>query len=66
MTRDEFFRIVTAKEFFTKYCTEVTNYKHKMRGIDGNKKPIDFTDEDKRYIRKAAAKLGIDISKTKF
>ena len=43
MSREEFFKIVPAKQFFTKYCPGITNYYHKLRGYDGNKKQIDFT-----------------------
>lgn len=66
MTREEFFKIIPARQFFTKYCPQVTNYYHKLRGRDGNNKPIDFTDEEKRAMKKAAAALGKELSKVDF
>lgn len=41
---------ISAKVFFAEYAPNVSNYTHKMRGIDGNGKPIDFTDEDLQLI----------------
>lgn len=66
MTRDEFFKIVPAKQFFTRYCTGITNYYHKLRGFDGNKQPIDFSDAEKKQMQKCAAKLGKDLANVKF
>lgn len=66
MTKDQFFSLIIAKEFFTKYCPDIPNYKHKMRGVDGNRKPIDFTAEDKAKMRKAAEKLGGKFKDVKF
>jgi hypothetical protein len=66
MTRDQFFKLVPARQFFTKYCPGITNYYHKCRGYDGNKKPIDFTDDDKAKMRKAAAKMGDALQDVKF
>lgn len=65
MKRDEFFKTVPARQFFTRYCPDIKNYYHKMRGFDGNKKPIDFTDQEKQQIKYAAAKLGSDLLKIK-
>ena len=66
MTRDEFFKIVPAKQFFTRYCPGIPNFYHKLRGINGNNKPIDFTDEEKRIMTKAAKKLGKDVADVQF
>lgn len=66
MTRDEFFKIVPARQFFTKYCTGISNYYHKLRGFDGNKKPIDFTDEEKKHMKKCAIKLGKELASVNF
>ena len=66
MTKEEFFKIVPARQFFTKYCTGITNYYHKLRGFDGNKKPIDFTDYEKDQIKNSIEKLSKDILNTKF
>jgi hypothetical protein len=66
MTREEFFKIVPARQFFTRYCTGITNYYHKLRGFDGNKQPIDFTDEEKKQMQKCAAKLSKDLANVKF
>jgi hypothetical protein len=59
----EILKYLSAKNFFTDYAKSVKNYKHKMRGIDGNLKPIDFTDEDKKEIKAAFKKLSSDLLK---
>lgn len=48
---------INAKRFFENYCPEVKNYKHKIRGYSGRGKPISFTDEDKKLIRKALKEM---------
>jgi len=40
---------INATYFFSRYTT-IKNYKHKLRGIDGNKKPIDFSTQEKKEI----------------
>jgi hypothetical protein len=59
----EILKYLSAKNFFTDYAKSVKNYKHKMRGIDGNSKPIDFTDEDRKEIKAAVKKLSSDLLK---
>ena len=67
MTRKEFFEIIRAGKFNERYSPEVTNFYHKLRGMDGsNKKSIDFSDEDKRLMKLAAKKLAKDINNVKF
>lgn len=59
----EILKYLSAKNFFTDYAKSVKNYKHKMRGVDGNQKPIDFTDSDKKEIKAAFKKLSSDLLK---
>jgi hypothetical protein len=66
MTRDEFFKVVPARQFFTRYCPEVKRYYHKLNGIDGNKQPIDFTNEDKAIMHAAVKKLAKELTTVKF
>jgi hypothetical protein len=66
MNRDQFFKVVKAYNFFETYCPKISNFQHKLRGFDGNKKPIDFTDEDKKIMKEAAAKLGGKFNDVKF
>lgn len=66
MTREEFFKIVPARPFFNRYCPKVKRFYHKMRGIDGNKQPIDFSKEDKVMIKEGIKKLCADLKKAKF
>jgi hypothetical protein len=66
LTRKEFFTLVPACQFFNKYCPEVRNYTHKMRGIDGNGKPIDFSESDKAIMKDAAQRLANDLYRMKF
>ena len=46
----EILKYVSAKYFFTDYAKTVKNFTHKMRGVDGNGKPITFTVDDKKAI----------------
>lgn len=66
MTMEELFKLVPARQFFTKYCTGIPNYYQKTRGYDGNRTPITFTAEDKKLMKAAAKKLAADLSKVKF
>lgn len=66
MEAQDFFNIVPAKRFFTKYCPQVTNWTHKSRGVDGNKRPIEFTAEDKKAMKLAVKQLVKDIANVKF
>lgn len=54
---------LNAAKFFAAYLPHIKNYKHKMREIDGNKKPIDFSDEEKKQIIDAVKKFAKDVSK---
>jgi hypothetical protein len=66
MNEEEFFKLVPAAQFFSKYATTVRNYAHKRRGIDGNGKFITYSQEDRAAIKAAAKKLADDIKKAKF
>lgn len=66
MTTEEFFKIVPARQFFNKYCPDVKRFYHKMRGIDGNKKALDFSADDKVKMKQAALRLAEDLKKVKF
>lgn len=57
----DIFKYITAKYFFQDYAPNVKNYKHKLRGIDGNKKPIEFSEQDKAEIEKGIEKLFKDL-----
>ncbi len=61
--RLKLFKFITAKFFFQTYAPGVTNVKHKLRGVDGNKKPIDFTEKEKREIEKGVDRLCRDLKK---
>lgn len=49
--------------FIKEYCPKVTNIKHKLRGMDGNKKPTDFSEKEKSEISKGLQKFAKDILK---
>lgn len=51
------FEIIKASKFFPQYVPEVKNWKHKIRGIDGNNKPIQFSDAEKEKIKKGINNL---------
>lgn len=58
----EILKYLSAKNFFTDYAKAVKNYKHKMRGVDGNQKAIDFTPADKKEIKAGLKRLFKDLS----
>lgn len=57
------FELVKASKFFERYATGVSNYKHKLRGIDGNGKPIEFSKDDKKVIVKGLKEMFKDLFK---
>ena len=59
----EILKYLSAKYFFTDYAKSVKNFTHKMRGVDGNGKPIEFTDEDKKQIKSGIKQLSSDLQK---
>jgi hypothetical protein len=59
----EILKYLSAKYFFADYAKPVKNFKHKMRGTDGNGNPIEFSDEDKKVIKSGLKKLLSDLIK---
>ena len=57
------FDYIKASKFFPVYAAGVTNWKHKLRKLDGNGKPIDFSDEDRVLILAGFEKLRKNIYK---
>lgn len=57
----EILKYLSAKHFFADYAKSVSNFTHKMRGTDGNKKPIDFSEEDKKEIISGLKEMTKDI-----
>lgn len=66
MTKEEFFKVVPARQFFTQYAPQVKRYYHKLRGIDGNGKPLDFSAEDRKVMKAAVMKLAKELQDVKF
>ena len=66
MDREEFLKLVPARQFFTQYCPGVKRYYHKLRGVDGNKMPLDFSADDKEAIKAGLKKLAQDLKGVKF
>lgn len=58
------FKFIQARNFFTTYAPDVKRYAHKVRGLDSNSKPIDFTEEDKRLIKAGLRKMMQDCIKS--
>lgn len=56
-------KFIKAEPFLKEYCPSVKNVKHKLRGVDGNKKPIDFSDNEKAEINKGLKRFSKDILK---
>jgi hypothetical protein len=59
----EILEFLNSKKIFEKYLPHMkwSMVKHKMRGKDGNKKPIDFTESEKQQIIEAVEKFARDI-----
>jgi len=36
------FNYIKAVNFFPQYCPKIKNWKHKLRGLDGNKKKLNL------------------------
>jgi hypothetical protein len=56
------FKYIVAKYFFPKYAPEVVNWGHKLRGKNGHNKPIDFTDADKKAIKRGIKAMSKDLT----
>lgn len=61
MARHPLFNVVVAKVFFEKYCPDVKNWKHKLRGLDGNNSPIDFSKDDKAAIKAGVKRMSQEL-----
>jgi len=57
----EILKYISAKHFFADYATGVKNFTHKMRGTDGNGKPIDFSEDDKKIIVVGVKEMSKDV-----
>jgi len=59
------FKYVVAAHFLPKYCGIIvtSRVKQKLRGIDGNGKPITFTAEEQMQIRQGLKKLAAEYNK---
>jgi hypothetical protein len=55
---------LNAKKFFAKYLPHIKRYEHKMRGYDTNKKPLDFTEAEKKQIIKAVNQFAKEIKQS--
>jgi hypothetical protein len=66
MTKDDFFALIRAGKFFDRIEPGVPRFYHKMRGIDGNGHPLDFTPEEKQAMKDEAKKLAKELQKVKF
>lgn len=65
-TYERDFKIHISEAFFADYAKDVRNFTHKMRGVDGNGKAIDFSDEDKKLIASGLKEMMKDtVSKLK-
>lgn len=57
------FKYIKASQFFASYAPGVTQYKHKIRGLSGKSRPIEFNEEDKKTIKTGLKKLSADLQK---
>lgn len=53
---------IKADQFFPAYCPEIKNYKRKISGKNGRGNPVEFTEEEKKQIKKGLKKLFKDLT----
>lgn len=58
----EAFKYIKADPFFANYLPLLRNYKHKIRGKDGNGKDIEFSEAEKKEIKAALKRLFKDLN----
>lgn len=56
-------KLIRIESFLKQYCSGISNVKHKLRGKDGNNKPIDFSETEKSEITQGLQKFAKDILK---
>lgn len=57
------FKYIKADQFFPAYCPTIKSHKHKIRGFNGRGNPVEFSDAEKKQIKKGLKKLFTDITK---
>ena len=59
----KYFKYIKASGFLPDYCNipNSATTRHKMRGTDGNKKPTDFSEEEKTKIRRGIVDLANEL-----
>jgi hypothetical protein len=55
------FRFIKADQFFAAYAPRVKSYKHKIRGRNGRDNPVEFSDDDKKEIKRGMKKMARDL-----
>lgn len=58
---DGIFKYIVAKYFFPKYAPNVKSWNKKLSGKNSNGNPVDFTDQDKKEIKKGLKQLFKDL-----
>lgn len=58
---DFIFTYLKAVNFFPRYAPGIKNWKHKLRGTDGNGKAIVFSFADLALIRKGVISMEIEL-----
>lgn len=57
----DIWKFIKADQFFPAYCPEVKNFKRKISGHNGRGNPVEFTEEEKKQIKKGLKILFKDI-----
>jgi hypothetical protein len=55
------FKYIVAKYFFQDYAPTVMNWRNKMAKKSGRGKPLDFSEEDNKAIKKGLQQLFKDL-----
>lgn len=64
MDTRKIFTYIKADRFFADYLPSVRNYKHKIAGHNSRGNPLDFSEEEKREIKKGLQQLFKDLMKS--
>lgn len=56
-------QFIKADQFFPAYCPKILNYKRKISGRNSKGQPLDFTEAEKKAIKKALKQMTTDLTK---
>lgn len=60
----EIFKYIVAKYFFSDYAPNVKSWNKKLSGKNSNGNPVDFTEADRKEIKKGLKQLFKNLTKS--